>query len=74
MKWFFLVSLIAGSVLCCFVVVMIGLALATHIPGEWWKVLLFLVPFLGLFVWATREMFRSFRKAAQKKVSGRDVA
>ena len=70
-KWFFLASFVVGILLCCFMASMITVALFTHISGEWWKVLLLLMPFLLLFAWATREMFRSFSKAGRRATRGR---
>jgi len=65
-RWFFFATFVVGIVLCCFLTGMIALAAATHIAGEWWKVLLFVMPFLVLFAWATKEMFRAFRKAGRR--------
>ena len=70
MKWFFLATFVVGVVLCGFVASMIGLALVTREPGEWWKVVIIQSPFLVLFLWATREMFRAFRRAGHTKIQG----
>ena len=70
MKWFFLTSFVVGLALCGFLLSMIALALLTRVPGEWWKVVLLLVPFFVGFAWATREMFRAFRRAGRRANRG----
>lgn len=66
MKTFFLPMFVAALAFCCFMVVVIAVALVTRGPGEWWNALLFAVPNAVFLVWATREMFRGFRPGGRR--------
>ena len=65
MKWFFFASFLVGLLLCGFLLSMIALALFTHLRGEWLTVVVILTPFVVVFGWATRQMFRAFRRQGQ---------
>ena len=60
MKWFFLVSFVAGLIICAFLVSIIIFTLVTRGAGGT-RVVLVLSLQLVLFGWAAREMFRSFK-------------
>ncbi len=60
MKWFFLMSFVAGLVICALLVSLIIFIFATRGLGGA-RVVLVLSLQLLLFGWAAREMFRSFK-------------
>ncbi len=59
-KWFFLMSFVAGLIICAFLLSAIIFTFATRGVGGS-KVALVLSPQLLLFGWAAREMFRHYR-------------
>jgi hypothetical protein len=59
-KWFFLMSFVAGLAICAFLVSLIIFTFATRGVGGA-RVVLALSLQLLLFGWAAREMFRSFK-------------
>lgn len=66
MKSFFFPLFAATFIVCCFMVIVIAVALVTRPAGEWWKGVLFVVPNAIFLAWVTRELFRTFRKAGQR--------
>lgn len=60
MKWFFLMSFVAALIICAIVTLIIVVGLVTHRVGAMRMLAIFL-PQLGFFIWAAREMFRSFK-------------